>query len=413
MKKVTVMKLLAAMMLVVGVIVGCNRDNVLREDVFPVPDDSRLITFSSEVVPDQYIVVLKPELLPAGLRSAAVSYEEAQLMMADESRRILASHQIDAGKVAHVYGHALKGFAVSNLSEAEVKELLKSPEIAYIEQDQVIALQGGPPGGGGGSCASGSSQTVPCGITVVGGGANYTGGKKAYVLDTGIDLDHPDLNVATYGFNAFTSGPDGNTLDDLNGHGSHVSGTIAAKNNSIGVVGVAAGALLVPVKVLNRNGSGTTAGVIAGVNYVGANGASGDVANMSLGGSVSQSLDDAVLAASSGGIWFILAAGNSSAHAGNYSPSRVNGTYVRTISAMNCSGSWASFSNYGNPPVDFCAPGVSVCSTYKNGGYASLSGTSMAAPHAAGVYLATAGNPNTCGTVSGDPDGTADLKICK
>src|SRR5690606_33689667 len=106
------------------------------------------------------------------------------------------------------------------------------------------------------------------------------------------------------------------------------------------------------------------------------------------------------------GIKFVLAAGNEGTHANNSSPARVNGTNVYTISAMNSSDSWASFSNYGNPPVDYAAPGVSVKSTWRNGGYNTISGTSMAAPHAAGVLLL--GAPRTDGTVKNDPDGNPD-----
>jgi subtilisin family serine protease len=129
---------------------------------------------------------------------------------------------------------------------------------------------------------------------------------------------------------------------------------------------------------------------------------------MSLGGGVSTALDNAVIAASNP-VKFVLAAGNESDNANNHSPARANGSHVYTISAMNSSNNWASFSNYGNPPIDYCAPGVAVFSTWKDGGYNTISGTSMAAPHAAGVLLL--GNARTDGTVNGDPDGNADAII--
>jgi subtilisin family serine protease len=185
-----------------------------------------------------------------------------------------------------------------------------------------------------------------------------------------------------------------------------VAGTIGAKNNGQDVVGVAAGATLVAVRVLDNGGSGTYSAVIAGVDHVGANGASGDVANMSLGGPASTALDDAVRAAASQGIEFVLAAGNSGAHANNYSPARANGTNITTVSAFAPGDTWASFSNYGNPPIDWAAPGVSVLSTRRGGGTTTLSGTSMAAPHVAGLLLL--GNVSSDGLVTGDPDGNRD-----
>ena len=173
---------------------------------------------------------------------------------------------------------------------------------------------------------------------------------------------------------------------------------------------------MVPVKVLSSRGSGSYSGVIAGVDHVGANGNAGDVANMSLGGPTSQALDDAVKAAASGGVKFVLAAGNdgdtndaNDGDANNYSPARVSGPNIYTISSMASGDNWSSFSNYGNPPVDYCAPGSSIYSTYKDGGYRTFSGTSMAAPHAAGVLLL--GNAGDGGTVKGDPDGNPDSII--
>jgi len=224
------------------------------------------------------------------------------------------------------------------------------------------------------------------------------------VIDSGIDLDHPDLNVdqaRSQNFVARETSP-----NDLNGHGTHVAGTIGAIDNTIGVIGVAAGVKVVAVRVLDRRGSGSNSGVIAGVDYVGRVGQAGDVANMSLGGGVSTALDQAVIAAASKGVKFTLAAGNSGISATQSSPARANGPNVFTVSAFANGDTWASFSNYGNPPVDFAEPGVGIQSTYKDGGYASLSGTSMAAPHLAGILLT--GGARSGGSVKGDPDGNAD-----
>lgn len=362
---------------------------------------------NGDVIPGSFIVVLNPEGIT--FRKDG-SYEGNQAALKMAANSLLAKYRISEEKLGHVYGTVLDGFSV-RLSAEEFEALKNDPAIKFIEKDRVVSIaQGNRPGGGGGGGGS-TGQETPWGITRVGGFINYTGNNVAWVLDTGIELTHPDLNVSTTdGFTAFTSGRDAN-FNDLNGHGTHVAGTIAAINNNIGVVGVAAGAPVVPVKVLDARGSGAYSGVIAGVNWVGAKGRSGDVANMSLGGPISQALDDAVLAASNQGIKFVLAAGNSSTNANNSSPVRVNGPNIWTISAMNSSNVFASFSNFGNPPVDYCAPGVSINSTWLKGGYNSISGTSMAAPHAAGVLLL--GNARTSGFVQNDPDGNPDPIISR
>ncbi len=356
-----------------------------------------------KIIEGQYIVVMEP--------SADGKFKLGDVEQIEAVRsKVFANAELSETNVVAKYNNVLAGFA-AQLDDAQLKKLRSNKNVKYIEKDRIYTFappcgtpSGGPCDDGGGG---GSGQETPYGITRVNGGVTYSGSNVAWIVDTGIDLDHPDLNVdASRGFNAFTSGRDAKSLDDGNGHGSHVAGTVAAIDNTEGVIGVAAGATVIPVKVLDSRGSGSYSGVIAGVDHVGANGSAGDVANMSLGGPTSQALDDAVLAASSNGIWFSLAAGNSSEDANNSSPARVNGTYIVTISAMNSSDNWASFSNYGNPPVDYAAPGVSVTSTWKDGGYNTISGTSMAAPHAAGVLLL--GNASTNGTVNGDPDGNPD-----
>lgn len=326
--------------------------------------------------------------------------------------RAQANRAAGAG-LKHVYSHSIRGFSASANSAAQLQA--RNPNIAYCEQDQeMAAIQGGPFDFRelGKPNAPAPAQSIPWGVTRVSGGAGTGSGTgTAWVIDSGIDLDHPDLNVDTARSRNFSSG---NTADDGNGHGTHVAGTIGARDNSFGVIGVSPGARLVAVRVLNNAGSGTNSGVIAGVDYVAANGANGDVANMSLGGGPSQALDDAVIAAAATGVKFTLAAGNESEHANNHSPARANGPNVYTVSsfakgvsATDTVDPWSSFSNFGNPPVDFAEPGSSIPSTYKNGGYATLSGTSMAAPHLAGILL-TRSAPGSGGTVDGDPDGNPD-----
>lgn len=319
-----------------------------------------------------------------------------------------------------VYQKTIKGFAVRGSQVALEKILGDDADILSIEPDRVVTVNAPPPGkgkGGGGGVGSGGEE-IPWGIPRVNGGGivDYSDPSfhnKAYVLDTGIDLNHEDLNVdPTQGYNAITNGPDSRTLDDGSGHGTHVAGTIAAiSGNGVGVVGVAPGATVVPVKVLDRRGYGTYSGVIAGIEFVAREGRSGDVANMSLGGTKSLALNEAVKTAANYGIKFVLAAGNDSKDANEYSPASANHPNIYTISAMDQNDKFAYWSNYGNPPVDYCAPGVNIKSTWKDNGYNTISGTSMAAPHAAGVLLLeslTAGSVTTNGSVNGDRDGDPD-----
>lgn len=376
---------------------SCEQDS---PEALTPQQEVEAVSENGAIIPGQYIVVFKDgETLRM---DANATYEERVGAVRKVGHDILAANGVQNVQIEQAFGKAIHGIA-AKLSDNEVEKLRKDSRIAYIEHDRVMML-GKPskPGSGGGSAA----QETPWGITRIGGATSGVG-KTAWVIDTGIDMDHPDLNVdAGRSRTMFTSGRDGNSPDDGNGHGSHVAGTIAALDNSIGVVGVAAGATVVAVKVLDSRGSGSYSGVIAGVDYVAASGKAGDAANMSLGGPISQALDDAVLAASNRGIKFALAAGNESAHGNTSSPGRTNGANIYTVSAMDVNGNFASFSNYGNPPVDVAAPGVSIKSTWKGGGYNTISGTSMASPHVAGLLLL--GNLSTSGTVNGDPDGNPD-----
>jgi subtilisin family serine protease len=345
---------------------------------------------AGDKIPNAYICVFK---------AGAVGRGQAEA----EARGAVQAH---GGQIGHVYRNTIRGFSANMPAVAIERMQAANPNIAYCEQDQIMATPPirieARPGGGGGTPPP---QETPWGIVRVGGPATGTF-NTAWVIDTGIVQSHPDLNVDTARSRSFLGGT---TLPwDENGHGTHVAGTIAALNNTIGVVGVAAGAPVVAVRVLNRRGSGTNSGVIAGVDYVGQVGQAGDVANMSLGGGISQALDDAVIAASNvRGVKFALAAGNESTNAMNRSPARAEGANLFTVSAFAQGDTWASFSNYGNPPIEYAEPGVAIKSTWLSGGYNTISGTSMATPHLAGILL-TRATPANGGTVSGDPAAPAD-----
>lgn len=359
-----------------------------------------------QTIDDVYIVTYHSQTISNS--RVDLDYEQKLNIVRGESLNMLRNINVASSNLERVFGGVITGFTARIASQEQLEQLSNNPSVKSIEKDRFIILAP-PPGKGPGNGGGGDTpapQETPWGITRVNGGISYTGNGTAWVIDSGIDLDHPDLNVDVNRSMSFLGGKDTDNPDDQHGHGTHVAGTIAAIDNTEGVIGVAAGATVVSVRVLDRRGSGRLSGVIAGVDYVGANGTNGDVANMSLGGGVSTSLDDAVVAASQSGVKFVLAAGNESDDANNHSPARANGSNIYTISAMNSSDVFASFSNYGNPPIDYCAPGVSVYSCWKNGGYNTISGTSMAAPHAAGVLLL--GSARTSGSVQGDPDGDAD-----
>lgn len=373
---------------------GCQKQE--DEIITPQSDESKLYK-SGEVIPQQFIVIFKEEF--KGIKSKGASYQANLDKVSKRGTELLLKSNIQPRKFIHTYASAIEGFAI-NLTESEVNELRKQEGIE-IYPDRIFTLENPEPV----NFKTVAEATIPYGVARVGYGV-YSGTNKAWIIDTGIDLNHPDLNVNTTLGKTFvkrTKSP-----EDDNGHGTHCAGIIAAKDNSIGVIGVAANAFVVPVKVLDRRGSGAYSTIIAGVDYVAATATDGDVVNLSLGGGVYDPLDQAVKNLGLGGLYVAIAAGNSSSNANNYSPARANGVNLYTVSACDASDVWAYFSNYGNPPIDFCAPGVNIYSTYKGDSYATMSGTSMAAPHVCGLLLLNNGNVNSDGFVTGDPDGNPD-----
>lgn len=268
---------------------------------------------------------------------------------------------------------ALAVLAPSQKSQALDMALASSQDVKRVEPDfyqNWIQAEPAPEPAG---------QKLPWGIERVNAkgawGVTRGAGVKVAVVDTGVDFDHPDLKLAG-GFNVITH--DKNYKDD-NGHGSHVSGTIAAQDNGIGVVGIAPEVSLYGVKVLDAGGSGTFADVVEGIQWTVEN--KMDIANFSLGASQgTQALEDAVNAAAKAGVAVIAAAGNSGGSVGF--PAAYSS--VIAVSASNDKDKLAYFSSRG-PEVDFIAPGVNIDSTYMGGGYSSLSGTSMACPHMVGL----------------------------
>jgi subtilisin family serine protease len=279
-------------------------------------------------------------------------------------------------KIEQVYTSALKGFSAT-MSEKQAKRLAADSSVEYVEQNQVFhatATQANPPSWG---LDRVDQRNLPLNqsysYTSTGSGVN------AYVIDTGVRISHTTFGGRARNGHDFVDNDA--VAQDGNGHGTHVAGTIAGSQ-----YGIAKGATVYGVRVLNNSGSGTTAGVVAGINWVTQNAVKPAVANMSLGGGASTSLDDAVRNSIASGVTFAVAAGNSNANASGFSPARV--TQAITVGATTNTDARASYSNFGSV-VDIFAPGSNITSSWGTGDTATstISGTSMATPHVAGVVV--------------------------
>ena len=348
------------------------------------------IHLSSVPISETYIVMLRNTGSQSGNvqtlgRSATAVNAIFQRYAIPENQQVATLTSIHTGFVAR-------------LTQIQALSLKQDEEVELVEQDRVIALDKG--------CFElVSPSTVQWNVRQTGVGDGT--GKRVWIIDTGVDTGHPDLDVDTILSKCFVANE--TSVEDNNGHGTHVAGIIGALNNSFGVVGVASGVRIIALKALNNDGEGSTSQLIRALNYVGENAAPGEVVNMSLGSdTISPSLDNAVRALADQGILFAIAAGNESEKANLSSPGRVNHPNVFTVSAVDSLGSFASFSNYGNDVVDYAAPGVHIISTFSKGRYAILSGTSMAAPHVAGILVVKGKNIHTRGVASNDPDGDPD-----
>ncbi|NET32494.1 MAG: S8 family serine peptidase [Cyanothece sp. SIO1E1] len=370
-------------------------------------------TTAAKPIANQYVVILKEgEVIktPASLKSSSSSHESREAAAkkhqaaAEKAIRKYAVEKlgISSSDIGEVFSGVQNGFTVKLKNTKSATSFLKRTKSASstsdVFQDQEVQVVEHSTGEviSAESPAAWAPQYADYGNWVA-GGCNCTGHSKwIWVLDTGIDLNHPDLNVKTsYGKSYIGSEP---SAEDYHGHGTHVAGIAAAKNNSYGAKGIAYGAWVVPVKVLNRYGSGSWSAILAGLNRVYQYGIKGDVVNLSLGGYISSgaaptAVENCIKALARKGIYVVMAAGNSSMNAKNFTPARVNGSKIYTIAATQKSPYWwvhkfaSNYSNYGKPPVDFAAPGTSIYSTHKNGGYAYKTGTSMAAPNFAGALL--------------------------
>ena len=314
---------------------------------------------SAKKIPNNYVVVLDDSVIGERGDNSIAGY------MADDMARMYH------GKLKHVYKHALNGFSIE-MSEADAEAMSQDYRVLFVEEDGVMtadATQTNPPWG----LDRIDQRNRPLSGTYT---YNWTGsGVRVYVIDTGIRTSHTQFGGrASNVFDAF-----GGSGADCHGHGTHVSGTVGGST-----YGVAKSALLRGVRVLDCSGSGPTSGVIAGVNWVTQNHINPAVANMSLGGGASSALDSAVNSLSNSGVPIAVAAGNSNVDACGSSPARAANAI--TTGSTTSSDARSSFSNFG-PCLDLFAPGSSILSAWytSNTATATLSGTSMASPHVAGV----------------------------
>ncbi|MGW3399757.1 S8 family peptidase [Streptomyces hydrogenans] len=332
----------------------------------PAPAEGVVVAAGSpDAVDGSYLVTLKPG---AGFAAGSA-----------KGRGLIAGY---GGKVGKTFGAALNGYAVT-LDAAAARRLAADPAVATVEQNQTVR-------------ADATQTNAPWGLDRIdqaslplSGTFTYPdsagAGVTAYVIDTGVRISHGEFaGRAVNGYDAV----EGDTVaQDGNGHGTHVATTIAGST-----YGVAKAAKVVAVRVLDANGSGTTAGVVAGIDWVTSHHTAGApaVANLSLGGGASTTLDNAVKRSIADGVTYAVAAGNSGVNARNSSPARV--TEALTVGATGNTDAKASWSNYG-AVLDLFAPGVSITAGWHTSDTATntISGTSMAAPHVAGaaaVYLA-------------------------
>ena len=336
-------KLCLLLCLFVMLLYSCSDEGKLNRPVAPIKIPQQIMPIYETSFNDEYIVTFRD----SAFRKADILFEQ--------------------GEIIHTYSR-LHGYH-AKLSKERLSTIVQKPEVAYVEQNQKFHINIVQPNATWGIDRIDSRKGLDNTYTYTDTGAGVT----AYVIDTGVESTNSELlGRVGQGYSAV-----GGTPEDCNGHGTHVAGTIAGTT-----YGVAKAANIVSVRVLDCNGSGDTAGILDGLNWLLANVKKPAVANMSLGGEKSQSLDDGITKAIAGGITFSVAAGNESQDACNTSPADI--PEAITVAATNQMDAMASFSNYG-PCVKILAPGVNITSAKMGGGNTTMSGTSMASPHVAGT----------------------------
>ncbi|HLL46296.1 MAG TPA: S8 family peptidase, partial [Longimicrobiaceae bacterium] len=363
---------------------------------------------------DQGSPVAAPQEAAAPLRSAAGgrAIEGSYIVVLRDGADPRSVAAVAGVEPNYVYTAAVNGFAAS-LNDGQLNALRHNPNVDYVEEDQqfdVVATQSG---------ATWGIDRIDQRSRPLSGTYNYTSTASsvyAYIIDTGIYASHSNFGGrASNVYDAL-----GGNGTDCNGHGTHVAGTVGSST-----YGVAKAVRLRGLRVLNCSGSGATSGIISAIDWVRVNRVNPAVANLSLGGGYSSTLNTAITNLSNSGVFVAVAAGNENQAACNVSPASASA--VTTVAASTSSDARASYSNYGSC-VDLYAPGSSITSTWLNGGTNTISGTSMASPHVAGVgalYKATYGNAasstidswlksnSTANVITGNPTGTPNRLLFK
>ncbi|PKV50513.1 peptidase inhibitor I9 [Aquimarina sp. MAR_2010_214] len=374
---------------------SCEKD---VDEVTPIETgiDTTETVGADQAVPGEYIVIYKEDKSLYG-KSGGVKAK---------SQQTLSKYAIQENNIKQTYSNAIQGFFVKNLSEKQVEMLKSDSEVAYVQPNYIrkLDVEMGEPVRELPATVHNKATTndswlpsgdfLPWGINRVGRADGS--GKTCWIIDSGV-APHSDLNIDTNRSRSFVGG----SWQDQNGHGTHVAGTVAAKNNGSGVIGVAYGATIVSVRVLNAQGSGSDAGILAGIDYVARNASNGDTWNYSVGypyRQINNAVDNAFrnLEQTAYGA---MAAGNSNDDTQYYSPQQLSTANSWCIGNMTRTDSPAYSSCYGSS-VDRWAPGTNVWSTWINGGFNKISGTSMASPHVAGILLLRGNSTGTDGSVS-------------
>ena len=339
-------------------------------------------------------------------------FEGARIQHTQAVADLAGEYGIESEQIDEIHVAGINGFS-ANLSPQQANRLANDERVAFVEQDYLFDMSNSlremplkdlnEEGGRGTLASLASSQTVPCGVSSVGGFVDASQSSNwIWLIGGGADPSHPDLNV-------ITERPFAKRNNRITDAGTHLAGCAAAKDNGVGVVGVAAGAPVVNVP-LRRN---RVANLIGALVHVAKYYLPGDVVHIGYAyKGFSPAAAFIIKRLADRGVRFSIAAGDAASDAGMYFPGNIEYHNVYTVSAGDCDLHFASFSNYNNPPVDLRGVGVDALSTSSDRSFMFMTGTSVSSAYVAG-YLLTVNTVQICGTINGDPDGDPDGVPCR